>query len=341
MNLGHTYAYVSGNIFNLAYSLNMKPSKIHIEAWSRFIARSTDFLLFFPVYNNIFLYLSKHSSILILRDIFWLGSVETFAVYIFPACVFYILLESSLLATWGYTPGKWIFNIKIQNQKGKILDFITALKRTAMVITFGCILFIKWFNMLGALLAYFALVKRKQTYWDESLKTILKLQKSNKIHTVLISLAVVLFTLNYIVTNKLRNSPIFTTSPYFTAGFKKTVDIIYPLLYEQYFSLGIRHSQNDWHKDLKVAFKFFYAAAVNNHRDAQAMLAAAYQNGQGVTKNYVEAYKWFYIALNNRNYYPGDPISNSMLENGLHDLQHMMSREQVSAAKVLANLYQK
>tara|TARA_B100000315_G_scaffold218808_1_gene220321 strand:+ start:443 stop:811 length:369 start_codon:yes stop_codon:yes gene_type:complete len=50
------------------------------------------------------------------------------------------------------------------------------------------------------------------------------------------------------------------------------------------------------HKDFETAFKKFLNAAEAGHAKAQYMLGVSYAYGKGVSRDDVQAYKWFHIA---------------------------------------------
>ena len=49
-------------------------------------------------------------------------------------------------------------------------------------------------------------------------------------------------------------------------------------------------------QDYAEGVKCYHKAAAQNNADAQYNLGVCYANGQGVTKDYVEAYKWLSFA---------------------------------------------
>lgn len=51
----------------------------------------------------------------------------------------------------------------------------------------------------------------------------------------------------------------------------------------------------------KVAMQWFEKSAVSGYADAEYNLGVMYENGESVKKDYVTAYKWFYLAKENGN----------------------------------------
>ena len=49
-------------------------------------------------------------------------------------------------------------------------------------------------------------------------------------------------------------------------------------------------------KDYRVAFEKWEPLAEQGHDDAQYKLGKMYREGLGVSQNYIEAYKWYYIV---------------------------------------------
>jgi S1-C subfamily serine protease len=73
--------------------------------------------------------------------------------------------------------------------------------------------------------------------------------------------------------------------------------------------------------------KWFRKAAEQNYADAQSVLISCYYMGQGVPKNYVEAYKWCLLAAAR-----GDEVA----KKGVAEMENQMSREQIAEGQKLA-----
>ncbi|MAS81619.1 MAG: hypothetical protein CMF45_02890 [Legionellales bacterium] len=54
-------------------------------------------------------------------------------------------------------------------------------------------------------------------------------------------------------------------------------------------------------RDFKIAKEWFEKAARSNYPDAQYNLGVMYENGESIKRDYLNAYKWFYLANENGN----------------------------------------
>ena len=81
-------------------------------------------------------------------------------------------------------------------------------------------------------------------------------------------------------------------------------------------------------KDVDEALKLYRKAAEQNSAQAQYDLGLCYANGEGVTKNYVEAYKWWTLSANQ---------NNAPARKYLSILQDRMSREQIADGQRLVS----
>ena len=77
-----------------------------------------------------------------------------------------IPIEAALLATWGYTPGKWLLRVSVRDATGRKLPVGVALRRAAAVWTFG-IGVNQPVGWLTAALAFRRVRRRGTAYWDE------------------------------------------------------------------------------------------------------------------------------------------------------------------------------
>ena len=81
-------------------------------------------------------------------------------------------------------------------------------------------------------------------------------------------------------------------------------------------------------KDYKQALEWFKKATDQGNANAQTNLGGMYFEGQGVSKNLIYAYSWFYLALSN-GYSHALKVKNR--------LEGMMSPDQIVKAKKLSS----
>lgn len=96
--------------------------------WRRLLARALD--------HSLCILLLNAALVLGLRFTFGEGILNTL-VEDYLAWGVQFLLEPLLLATWGTTPGKWIFGLKVRNADGGKLTFGEAVARLAVLFRYG------------------------------------------------------------------------------------------------------------------------------------------------------------------------------------------------------------
>jgi uncharacterized RDD family membrane protein YckC len=76
-----------------------------------------------------------------------------------------IPVEAALLASWGYTPGKWLLRVAVRDGVGAKLRFGQALRRAAAVNLFGLALN-QPIGLVTQPLSFLRLRRAGSTYWD-------------------------------------------------------------------------------------------------------------------------------------------------------------------------------
>ncbi|MDB6024958.1 MAG: hypothetical protein JWM68_1181 [Verrucomicrobiales bacterium] len=94
------------------------------------------------------------------------------------------------------------------------------------------------------------------------------------------------------------------------------------------YSVGLRWVRGEAGEpqDFAEAAKWFRLAADQGHANAQVSLGRRYANGEGVDMDYIEAYKWMWLAKGR------DPDA----KKAMSELTPKMTAEQISQAKMLA-----
>ena len=94
------------------------------------------------------------------------------------------------------------------------------------------------------------------------------------------------------------------------------------------YRLGVLY-ENGWGTDVdeERAVTFYTFAALKNHALAQYDLALMYFEGSGVEQDFVEAYKWLFIATN---------AGNEIMREQLHRVADKMTEDDIVFAQALA-----
>ena len=136
---------------------------INVKPWTRFWARILDYIIFV-------------SLVFLLANILLKPQLKGFYLFLLYhlAILVWVPVEAGLLSTWGMTPGKWLFNITLRDEKWKKPIFIAALKRSVSVWFNGIVMGIPILFLLGLLKQYRNLSQIKATVWDRKGKFIVK-----------------------------------------------------------------------------------------------------------------------------------------------------------------------
>lgn len=83
--------------------------------------------------------------------------------------LFWTFIEALFISRLGWTPGKWLLNIRVLKSDGSKLSYLQALNRTLLVMLLGEGLFIPVITLITNIISYSALKRNGITKWDEKL----------------------------------------------------------------------------------------------------------------------------------------------------------------------------
>lgn len=159
----------------------------------RIFARMADYFFLEVVIYSLTLFFV---SLLTLDDVFnssFIVMVVLSSFFIGYICfILWIFVESFFLWGLGTTPGKWLFSIKIRDEKGDKLSFHAALVRSFRVWFRGLALNIPIVYLITAGIAYDRLKKRGITSWDQDGRIKVIHEKIGAIKIILIILFVIM-----------------------------------------------------------------------------------------------------------------------------------------------------
>ncbi len=143
-----------------ARSSSYKPSGPQFRPWVRWAARYIDVFLFgfiiqiIPdlIYPSFFNLLDKNKSLDNGFDIL--------------RVLAYVFVEPIMLCTWGTTPGKAIFKIRLRQKNGEKLSYSQGLSRSCSVFTRGLGLGIPIVALFTLVYSYNHLIHYRTTVWD-------------------------------------------------------------------------------------------------------------------------------------------------------------------------------
>jgi hypothetical protein len=158
-----------------------EPSGPQIRPTLRWAARNFDIFLF-AILSGVFLEIFFPSALKTPHS--GLGIILQFV---------YIFVEPLMLSSWGTTPGKALFKIRLRKQDGAIPSYSEALKRSFEVWIKGLGLGIPIVALVTMGISYNELVKEKITAWDRDGGYCLSHQIIGPIRTVIIFIFSVIF----------------------------------------------------------------------------------------------------------------------------------------------------
>jgi len=137
-----------------------KYESLQVRPWVRCWARAID--------STILGMLLGYTWLLLIPKVYALDRSYTRG-YGFSLLNFLIwaFIEAYFLSKWGYTPGKWILNTKVQDANGGNLSYRKALKRVLLVLLYGEGLLIPIVSFITNIVSYNRLMDRGITKWDE------------------------------------------------------------------------------------------------------------------------------------------------------------------------------
>ncbi len=130
------------------------PSGPQVRPWIRYWARTLDFVLFSVLLGSILGVV--YPDFLEIPDAYF-GMI---------ALVAYVFFEPVMLATFGTTPLKALFRVRIRNHDGSRLSYPTALVRTLKVWLRGLGLGIPLISLFTHISSYNRLTNKGITSWD-------------------------------------------------------------------------------------------------------------------------------------------------------------------------------
>lgn len=139
-------------------SLAAIPSDViaQVRPWVRYLARIFDICVF-GLLIGIFLNFMAHDLVTKKGNEQLLGIVILFV---------YVFVEALLLSSFGTTPGKWLFKIKLALASGKPISYSQAIERSIKVWWRGLGIGFPIASLITLIIAHERLKRNKVTSWD-------------------------------------------------------------------------------------------------------------------------------------------------------------------------------
>ena len=168
-----------------------------IAPWRRYFARMFDitiigFISFFLILLVIGIFATSQFEILF--DL--IENQSDLFINIFGGIVivlFSLPITGLLIGLTGYSPGKWLFGVRVVSRNGKPIGVITALKRELNMWIVGLGLGIFVVTFITQFVAYQRLTKKKATEWDEKVGTVVLHRPSGESQNWLMALSFAIY----------------------------------------------------------------------------------------------------------------------------------------------------
>jgi len=134
---------------------NNELSNEQVRPWIRFWARMIDYNLFTIILAIIVLIV--YPPAYEMPDLVF-GMITLFI---------YTFIEAAMLSSWGTTPGKAFFKIRLRNKDDSKLSYNDALYRSWQVVFKGLGLGLPIISLITLINAFFRLKNEKITSWDK------------------------------------------------------------------------------------------------------------------------------------------------------------------------------
>ncbi|MEW5913604.1 MAG: RDD family protein [Thermodesulfobacteriota bacterium] len=134
----------------------------NVRPWVRFWARILDYILLGWVVGMLLGLRGPDRLVHQMAALPWSNPVLSGLLVVF----IWLFVETLLLATWGYTPGKWLFKVRVRAGDGSKLRLYDAFRRSVHVWGRGMGLGLPFVSLVANIIAYFKLTKKGITSWD-------------------------------------------------------------------------------------------------------------------------------------------------------------------------------
>ena len=247
--------------------------------WRRFFARFVDSVFYIPIGFLAGFYLSKLGYLFFPENnkIF----VELFKNPLFGVSyqsIFWLPIEAIFLTRTGSTPGKWLFGIRVLNESGNKLPFITCLSRSISVWVKGFGLFIPLVPLFTIYFAYSRLKNTGTTLWDSSVNSRVRYQGFGYLRGIFSSFIILLVIINLSLLNDVN-----THKNQVSQNAQKNDGEKLFVKGQEAFNAG----------NAKEAFQYLKMSADLGNLLGVHGVGLCYLEGVGVVKNESEAVIWF------------------------------------------------
>lgn len=140
------------------FSLRKDSTPMVAYPWRRFFARWLDLFLYGTLWSAFGLLVMRFNPP---SNLF----INLLSMYRDYATM--LVVEPLLLSTWGYTPGKWIFGLRVRGENGGKISWGDAQSRTWLVFTNGCGYGVPFYNLYRYYKSYKACTDCETLPWEE------------------------------------------------------------------------------------------------------------------------------------------------------------------------------
>ena len=118
-------------------------------------------------------------------------------ILIISITIIYFFIEANVISSFGTTPGKKLFGIRVSDENGEDLDYLTSVKRSFVLWFQGLALSIPLISLITLIISYNRYTAQGITSWDETYHVKISYQPISTIRMVLgVLLWIITFAIN-------------------------------------------------------------------------------------------------------------------------------------------------
>lgn len=169
--------------------------------WRRYLARFLDYIVvgsvvFFILGIALFLISEPiyYEFVRIVSPQFWMGMWNTFFTVLLTTLVLALLIGLT-----GYTPGKWIFGVKVVADDGRPIGVVAGLRRELTLWVTGLAAGLPLISYLAAIFSYRQLTGTRPAFWDRQVGSKVIYRPAGRRQTLLMVLGLVIIALGRVL----------------------------------------------------------------------------------------------------------------------------------------------
>lgn len=173
----------------------LENDKNYNSPWARFFARMIDYAIFGYIVSTLLDYILAY-TMSVNSDTRYFSTVLSYISSILSVFL-WIFVESYLLTYVGFTPGKFLLNIKLILENNEKFSINKAFKRSILVWIRGMAFGLPLIELFTMAAQYIAVNKNNETSWDNELSITCVCDQKRLIHFIIILSVIIISAISY------------------------------------------------------------------------------------------------------------------------------------------------